>query len=81
MKHVFISKEVYDNLIASNNELKKLNQELNRENKALYDEIKHLRSMLRLYEAAFNNGIEVNFPNTDPDDERTSDAGIDFDDF
>lgn len=81
MKHVFISKEVYDNLIASNNELKKLNQELNRENKALYDEIKHLRSLNRLYEAAFNNGIEVNFPNTDPDDERTSDAGIDFDDF
>lgn len=81
MKHVFISKEVYDNLIASNNELKKLNQELNKENKALYDESKHIRSMLRLYEAAFNNGIEVNFPNTDPDDERTSDAGIDFDDF
>lgn len=81
MKHVFISKEVYDNLIASNNELKKLNQELNRENKALYDENKHLRSMLRLYEAAFHNGIEVNFPNTDPNDERTSDAGIDFDDF
>ena len=81
MKHMFISTEWYDRLVSEKKAAEEQVKELNRENKALYDENKHLRSMLRLYEAAFNNGIEVNFPNTDPDDERTSDAGIDFDDF
>ena len=81
MKHMFISTEWYDRLVAEKKAAEEQVKELNRENKALYDEIKHLRSLNRLYEAALNNGIEVNFPNTDPDDERTSDAGIDFDDF
>lgn len=88
MKHMFISTEWYERLVsekkASEEQVKELNREnkaLYDENKALYDENKHLRSMVRLYEATLSNGIEVNFPNTDPDDERTSDAGIDFDDF
>ena len=78
---IFIDKELVERTNAALDKLNELVNNLNNENKALYEENKHLRAMLGLYEAALNNGIEVNFPNTDPDDERTSDAGIDFDDF
>ena len=78
---IFIDKEIIERTNATLDKLNELVTSLNNENKVLYEENKHLRSMLGLYEAALNNGIEVNFPNSDPDGERTSDAGIDFDDF
>ena len=78
---IFIDKELVERTNAALDKLNELVTNLNKENKVLYEENKHLRAMLGLYEAALNNGIEVNFPNSDPDDERTSDAGIDFDDF
>lgn len=81
MKHMFISTEFYDRIMSEKAALEHQVKDLTSENRALYDENKHLRSMIRLYEAAFNNGIEVNFPNSEPEEERTSDTGIDFDDF
>ena len=78
---IFIDKELVERTNAALEKLNKIVTDLNNENKALDEENKHLRALLGLYEAAMNNGIEVNFPNTEPEEERTSDTGIDFDDF
>ena len=79
---IFIDKELVER---TNRTLDKLNQivtDLNKENKALYEENKHLRALLGLYEAAMTHGIKVDFPNsTKGDEEAPIDGQIDFDDF